>query len=215
MDSLIVFTATYLIWIMVAGFAAVWLFAEDRRGKVYLGGSAVAGLVIVLIIIEIATRLYTDPRPFVVDAALPNLLDHAADNGFPSDHSSAAGLIAAVVALRHRWYGLLLGIAAVVVAWSRVAANAHHLTDVLAGLLFGAVAAVLGTLLVRLVLQRTRLLTLPPVVRLLGPPPAGPSAAPALGSGTARPEPTRLEQRPAPERPAPFDERTPRTEHNP
>lgn len=185
MDSLIVFTATYLIWIMVAGFAAVWLFAEDRRGKVYLGASAAVGLVIVLIIIEIANKVYTDPRPFVVDTALPNLLHHAPDNGFPSDHSSAAALIAMVVALRHRWYGLLLGIAAVVVAWSRVAANAHHVTDVLAGLLFGIVAAVLGTLLVRLVLNRTRLLTLGPVVRLLGPPPAEPDAAPALGSGTA------------------------------
>jgi undecaprenyl-diphosphatase len=209
MDSLIIFTATYLIWIMVAGFAAVWLFAEDRRGKVYLGASALVGLVIVLIIIEIANNLYTDPRPFVVDSALPNLLDHAPDNGFPSDHSSAAGLIAVVVALRHRWYGLLLGIAAVVVAWSRVAANAHHVTDVVAGLLFGAVAAVLGMLLVRLVLNRTRLLSLPPVVRVLGPPPTAPSAAPALGSGTAEPERTPQDLR------APQTERSPQTEQNP
>lgn len=168
MDSLIVFVATYLIWIMVAGFAAVWVFAEDRRGKISLGLSAVVGLVLTLIFIKVAGSLYDDPRPFVT-AHLPNLLHHAADNGFPSDHSAAAGLIATVIAIRHRWYGLLLAIAGVVVAWSRVAANAHHVVDVVSGLALGVVAAVLGTLLVSLVLHRTRLLELPVVRRVLEP----------------------------------------------
>lgn len=173
MDSLIVFVARYLIWIMVAGFAAVWLFAENRRGKVVLGASAAAGLVIVLILILIAGKLYDDPRPFV-GTTLPNLLNHAPDNGFPSDHSSAAGLIAVVVAMRHRLYGLLLGVAAIVVAWSRVAANAHHTLDVVTGLALGVVAAIAGTLLVTWILRRTRLLEAGPIKRLLEPgaPPA-------------------------------------------
>jgi len=167
----IAWVTTYLIWIMVAGFVAVWLFAEDRRGKLYLGCSAVAGLVIVLILAKIAGSLYYDPRPFTVAPFPKPLIEHAADNGFPSDHSSAAGLIAVVIALRHRWYGALLGIAAIVLAWSRVAAHVHHVTDVIAGLAFGAVAAVLGTLLVWWLFDRTRLLTWSPLARLIGAPP--------------------------------------------
>lgn len=167
-DSLIVFVATYLIWIMVAGFVAVWLFAEDRHGKLVLGLSAVIGLVLTLIFIKIAGSFWFDQRPFV-GTNLPNLLHHAPDNGFPSDHSAAAGLIAVVVALRHRWYGLLLGIAAVVVAWSRVAANAHHVADVVTGLALGAVAAALGALAVTLVVRRTRLLETPLLRKVLEP----------------------------------------------
>jgi len=174
----IAWVTTYLIWIMVAGFVAVWLFAEDRRGKLYLGCSAVAGLVIVLILVKVAGSLYYDPRPFTVAPYPQPLIPHAPDNGFPSDHSSAAGLIAVVIALRHRWYGALLGIAAIVLAWSRVAAHVHHVTDVIAGLAFGAIAAVLGTLLVRAIFDRTKLLTWSPLARLVGaPPPAEPGQA--------------------------------------
>jgi undecaprenyl-diphosphatase len=165
----IAWVTTYLVWIMVAGFVAVWLFAEDRRGKLYLGCSAFAGLVIVLILAKIAGSLYYDPRPFVEDPSLVPLIPHAPDNGFPSDHSSAAGLIATAIALRHRWYGALLGIAAVVIAWSRVAAHVHHVQDVIAGLALGAIAALLGTLLVRWLFDRFRVLGRGPVARLVGP----------------------------------------------
>lgn len=170
---MIAWVTTYLIWIMVAGFLAVWVFAEGRRGKLELGCSAVAGLVIVLILIVLAGALHDDPRPFVQDPSLVPLVPHAPDNGFPSDHSAAAGLIAMVVALRHRWYGALLGIAAVVLAWSRVAAHLHHVQDVVAGLVFGVAAALLGALLVRWILTRTRLLAWPPVARVIDPPARG------------------------------------------
>lgn len=165
---MIAWAATYLIWVMVAGYLAVWIFAEGRRGKLTLGFTAVVGLVIVLILIVIAGKLHNDPRPFVDDPSLVPLIPHAPDNGFPSDHSSAAGLIAAVIALRHRWYGALLGIAAIAVAWARVAAHVHHVQDVVAGLVFGVVAALIAALIVRVVFERTRLLSLPLAVRWLG-----------------------------------------------
>ncbi len=154
MDSVVVFAASYLIWIMVAGFAAVWIFAEDRRGKLALGLSAVLGLLIVLALIKIASASYYDPRPFVQNAAISPLIPHAPDNGFPSDHSSAAGLIAVLVALRHRFYGLVLAVLAAAVAWARTAAKVHHLLDVAVGLALGAIAAGLATLLVTWLLRR-------------------------------------------------------------
>jgi undecaprenyl-diphosphatase len=40
------------------------------------------------------------------------------------------------------------------IGWARVAAHVHHLQDVVAGLLIGALAAVLATLIVRLLLPR-------------------------------------------------------------
>jgi membrane-associated phospholipid phosphatase len=156
MDSVIVFAANYLIYLMVAGFAAYWLVGEDRRGKITLALSAVIGLVLVLVAIKIAASTYYDPRPFT-QPGVTALVHHAPDNGFPSDHSAAAGLMATLIVLRHRWWGLLFGLAAAVVAWARVASHVHHLVDVLVGLGLGALTALIAILVVTLVLRHTGL----------------------------------------------------------
>src|SRR4051812_3283544 len=110
MDTVIAWTADYLLWVMLAAAGAVWLFREDRDGRVRLAASAVIGLLLALGLIMIAAHLHDDPRPFVVNPRLHPLISHSADNGFPSDHSAGGGLIAALIWFRHRLLGALLGI---------------------------------------------------------------------------------------------------------
>jgi undecaprenyl-diphosphatase len=148
MDSVISWVAQYLLWVMVLGFAAVWLFAENRRGKLELGLQAVIGLVFALLFLYIAKSVHHDPRPFVENPHIKPLFAHGRDDGFPSDHSVAAGLIATLVLVRHRLIGLVFAAAAVAIAWARVAAHVHHLQDVLAGLLLGALAAAVAIAIV-------------------------------------------------------------------
>jgi membrane-associated phospholipid phosphatase len=155
-DSVVVFAAQYLLFIMVAGFAVFWLLGEDRAGKVRLGVAAVAGLVVGAALLVIAGKVHADPRPFVQNPALHPLFRHARDNGFPSDHSLAAGLIATLVLLRSRVYGSVFALAALCVAASRVAAHVHHVQDVAAGLALGAIAAVIGYYVAAAVLGRLR-----------------------------------------------------------
>lgn len=154
MDPVIVAVATYLLYVMVVGAALIWWFREDRSGRLTLAGSAIVGLVLVGVFIVLAAALHDDPRPFVQDPSLNNMLHHAADNGFPSDHSCAAGLIAGLIALRHRAYGAILAVAAILIAAARVAAHAHHLQDVVGGLALGVLAAWLGTLVATALIER-------------------------------------------------------------
>lgn len=144
MTDIVVWCASYLLWVLVAGFAAIWWLAEDRRGKVTLALAAVLGVAVVGVLILVAGALHTDPRPFVANPSIHPLIAHAPDNGFPSDHSAAAGLIATLIALRHRWYGAAMAIGAVAIAAARVAAHVHHVQDVAAGLALGAVAALVA-----------------------------------------------------------------------
>ena len=144
MDSVIEFAAQYLLFIMVAGFAAFWLFGTDRVGKLRLGGAAVIGLILAGVFLVVAGKLHSDPRPFVQNPRLHPLFAHARDNGFPSDHSIAAGLIAGLVLTRSRLWGAVFAVAAFCVAAARVAAHVHHLQDVVAGLILGGIAAVIG-----------------------------------------------------------------------
>ncbi len=154
MNTLIGWLANYLLWVIAAAAAGFWLWREDRSGKVELAASAVVGLGLTLLLMTLLAHLHTDPRPFVQNPHLHPLIKHSADNGFPSDHSAAAGLLATLVALRNRMWGVGLAALAIVVGAARLAAHVHHLQDVLAGLAIGAAAAVIATLLVRSVLDR-------------------------------------------------------------
>src|SRR5256884_2174676 len=136
-DSVITFAAQYLLFIMVAAFAAIWLFGTDRAGKLRLGGAAVIGLVVGVVFLVAAGKLHSDPRPFVQNPRLHPLFKHARDSGFPSDHSVAAGLIAGLVLCRSRLWGAVFALAAFCVAASRVAAHVHHAQDVMAGRILG------------------------------------------------------------------------------
>lgn len=157
MNTIIVWAAQYLLWVMVVGFAAVWLLAEDRRGKVDLAAQAVVGIVVMVAFLYLAKFVHHDPRPFVQNPHIHPLFGHSRDDGFPSDHSLGAGLIAILVLLRHRLLGLAFVAAAVVIAWARVAAHVHHLQDVAAGLLLGGLAAVLAYVIVtRLIALKRR-----------------------------------------------------------
>lgn len=164
--TLIVWAAQYLLYAMAVVFALVWLFAEDRRGKVELAATAVAGVVLMVAFLYIAKNLHHDPRPFVQNPKIKPLFGHSRDDGFPSDHSIAAALIATLVIWRHRLIGTLLALAAIGIAWARVAAHVHHLEDVLAGLGLGVLAGLLAILVVpRLVEPLTRRTARPPAER--------------------------------------------------
>jgi membrane-associated phospholipid phosphatase len=83
----------------------------------------------------VAKSVHADPRPFVANPHITPLFHHGRDDGFPSDHSLAAALIAVLLLIRHRLIAVPFTVAAVAIAWARVAAHVHHLQDVVAGLL--------------------------------------------------------------------------------
>ncbi|MGN6608729.1 MAG: phosphatase PAP2 family protein [Jatrophihabitans sp.] len=152
MHTVIAWTAQDLLWVMVVAFAVVWVVLESRRGKVEVGAQAVVGLALALVLMYAAKSVHHDPRPFVADPGVRPLFGHSRDDGFPSDHSVAASLIAALIVVRHRIPGLVMAAAAVAIAWARVAAHVHHLQDVVAGLLLGSVAAAIAIAVTRPVL---------------------------------------------------------------
>ena len=90
-----------------------------------------------------------EARPYAVLPHVTVLVARTQDFSFPSDHAVMAGAAAAGILLLHRGLGLVATAAAVLMAFSRVYVGAHFPLDVVAGLLFGALVAVLGYLLVR------------------------------------------------------------------
>lgn len=153
MDAVIVAVAQYLLFVLAAGTAAVVLLAPTwTRWSAVTAGLLGLGLLGLLILL--AGALHADPRPFVVDPAVRPLFPHPADNGFPSDHSAAAALLAVVAGRVRRWAGGAVALGAVLIALARVLAHVHHVQDVVAGLLLGAVAGGVAVALVQAVAPR-------------------------------------------------------------
>src|SRR4051794_39019528 len=104
--------------------------------------AAVAAAGAAVLIAHFVSSAVDRPRPFVAHAAtIHPFLTHAADPSFPSDHATAAFAIATAVALRLRVPGLVLLAFATLLACGRVFLGLHYPSDVLAGAVLGAGAA--------------------------------------------------------------------------
>jgi undecaprenyl-diphosphatase len=111
-----------------------------RRAAVAAGLSAGLGLLVAHFLAEAVDRA----RPFVAHpGAVHMFTQHSADPGFPSDHTTAAFAIGVALVLRHRVWGLVVLVAAAILAVGRVAMGIHYPTDVLAGAVLGTAAALL------------------------------------------------------------------------
>jgi undecaprenyl-diphosphatase len=142
-DRLVVALAQGGIVLVAVGALVTWLLTP-RSAKAALLAQGLVTVLVVAVLVRVAGTVHADPRPFVVHPALRPLFRHAADNGFPSDHTALATGVVLVVARHRRRVGLGLLVLAVAIGVARVAAHVHHVEDVVAGLVIGAAAAMVG-----------------------------------------------------------------------
>ena len=136
MHELVIIIAKYFIVIPVLGAVYVLIAAPKNqrlRMAVLLGLSGLLSLLFA----KVASHLYYDPRPFVTNHSTP-YFTHGPDNGFPSDHTLLAALLAYWVTSYRRLLGVALFVIALLIGCSRVIAGVHHLNDIIGSLLIGA-----------------------------------------------------------------------------
>ncbi|MCD8341541.1 MAG: phosphatase PAP2 family protein [Clostridiales bacterium] len=149
-------------------YGAIWIacslvmlcFRRTRRA----GVAGLAALLIgQLVNDQLLKNLVCRARPFTQIQGLWTLVEAPTDYSFPSGHSCAA--FAAAVAwwrtLDIRWLKLLLLIAAVLMALSRLYVGVHYPSDILGGAAVGSLIAVLVCRALEW-LERRRRGTLPP-----------------------------------------------------
>ncbi len=135
MDTLFIFGAKYLmVFALLIGTAFFFIQSRDTQKRMLL--FAITAGILALLTALVAGYLYTDPRPFVIGNFLP-LIPHAADNGFPSDHTLMTALAAAVVYPFNRRVSVILWLITVLVGISRVYVGVHHPIDIIGSMLIG------------------------------------------------------------------------------
>ena len=116
MDQLFIFGAKYIFLLSIVIFVYYFFKLEDKKKFLKLSIPAM-GLAYVLGLIS--RLLFYNPRPFIVSNFKP-LIDHVADNGFPSDHTLLVASIASVVTVFNKKIGIILWLITLMVAVSKL-----------------------------------------------------------------------------------------------
>jgi undecaprenyl-diphosphatase len=137
--------AAYGVALFAGLLLAGWWTARRSGAPARMAAAIAAGIAVPLAVgfNQPLVVAFGSPRPYTAHPDLLILAHRSTDPSFPSDHAVMAGATAIGVWFVSRRLGTIAGIAALLMAASRVYIGAHYPSDVFAGLLLGAgVAAV-------------------------------------------------------------------------
>src|SRR5690348_9031192 len=141
MDSLMIFAATYLVYMLVVA-SIVYVLFQKRDIQKRMVVFAIISLPITYLLAKIAGKLFYDPRPFVIQHITP-LIPHAPTNGFPSDHALISFAVAWIVFLHNKKFGIIFFLGALIVGIGRVYVRVHSPIDIIGSLVISSVVAIL------------------------------------------------------------------------
>jgi undecaprenyl-diphosphatase len=128
--------AEYLFYVGVI----VYWFSRMRQSRNMVFESLFAATIAMGISVIIGTFYYRD-RPFITHHVM-QMINHAANGSFPSDHAIGAFVIATSIYLFRRKDGYLWLLIAGMIAFSRVWNGVHYPLDVIAGAFIGVLTSI-------------------------------------------------------------------------
>jgi undecaprenyl-diphosphatase len=145
------FFAQYLVWIVPCGLVAAWLCGPEPLRRAAFR-AAITALFAALISFAVGF-VWPHPRPFVMGIG-SNLLEHAPDTSFPSDHLTLWWAISFSLLMpatkpstkpasaRFIWRtGFVLSVLGLPMAWARIYLGVHYPLDILGAALVALTGA--------------------------------------------------------------------------
>jgi undecaprenyl-diphosphatase len=140
LDAAMRFCAEYLVYIVFL-VAILWLAYALYKREFARIGWFVLNLVVAFVLLEIAKHAYIEQRPFV-SHHVTQLVTHAANQSFPSDHTTGASAIALgfLGFTRFKKTGILLFLAALLIGFARIFVGVHYPDDIGGAVLIALIA---------------------------------------------------------------------------
>lgn len=138
MNDLIIFCAQYL-YLFVIGIAFVSIVLTNPTTRRNIVKLSLLAFPLSFGLAQIASHMFYNLRPFVVEHIKP-LIPHAANNGFPSDHTLLVIGIASILFVYNKRLGVFLFILGLLVGFARVYAKVHHPIDILGSVIITTVS---------------------------------------------------------------------------
>lgn len=155
MHYIILFMAEYAI-IVVCLVAAIYWLTLAKKDKLRLVIFGLVASLVGLALVKLGAAIFYDPRPFVTHNLIP-VYSHINDNGFPSDHTVLAAVVALTIySASKRLGGILFGLA-LAIGLARVLGNIHSPIDILGSLVFALLAGAVAYYLTPKLTERLKI----------------------------------------------------------
>ncbi len=142
MESIIIFFGTKGHLVVIGG-ALLALALVTTEQRIALLHKTLIALPLAFLTGRLLTLFIESPRPFVVENVTP-LINHVADNGFPSEHTLLVATIALLIYMEHKTIGVLLVVIAILVGLARVFAKVHHSIDISGSIVIAIISVALA-----------------------------------------------------------------------
>ena len=126
-----------IVWILLA--IVLLCFKKTRKCGLLILIAMGIGLIIGNGLIK---NVVKRARPCWLDSSVPLLIKKPLDYSFPSGHTLASFEAFVMIFLHNKKWGIVSGLLAVLIAFSRLYLFVHFPTDVLAGAIFGTVISI-------------------------------------------------------------------------
>lgn len=126
-----------IVWILLA--IVLLCFKKTRKCGLLILIAMGIGLIIGNGLIK---NVVKRARPCWLDSSIPLLIKKPLDYSFPSGHTLASFEAFVMIFLHNKKWGIVSGLLAVLIAFSRLYLFVHFPTDVLAGAIFGTVISI-------------------------------------------------------------------------
>ena len=141
LNPIMIFFAKYMKYFLLFGIVMYW-FTRKRENRIMIISSMFA-FVIAEVFGAIAGAIHSNNQPFAELSNVNQLIGHAIDNSFPSDHAIEFFSICITFLLfkknlRYVWLAI-----AILVSISRVWVGVHYPADILVGAILGIIGAAL------------------------------------------------------------------------
>lgn len=140
LNSLFIFFAKDLIFVAIVIFA-IYFLRQPRAVQKRIALLAVISLPLSYIVAKVAGKLYYDPRPFV--GHFVPLIPHAADNGFPSDHTLLIAALSSILFPFNKRLSIAFWTLTLLVGIGRVYVGVHHSIDIIGSIVIAFVVTVI------------------------------------------------------------------------
>ncbi len=140
-DILIIFSAQYFQYLLIIAFF-VFLFycLKDKREKIRIFLAIVISIIVSRVCVAGVIRFfYHRPRPFIFDDVHQLIFPNG--YSFPSGHSAFFFAMATAIYFYNKKLGIIFFIAALFMNVSRVIAGVHYPSDIIGGMIIGAISA--------------------------------------------------------------------------
>ena len=141
LNPIMIFFAKYMKYFLLFGIVMYW-FTRKRENRIMIISSMFA-FVVAEVFGAIAGAIHSNNQPFVELNNVNQLIGHAIDNSFPSDHAIEFFSICITFLLfkknlRYVWLAI-----AILVSFSRIWVGVHYPADILVGAILGIIGAAL------------------------------------------------------------------------